>query len=1262
MANRDINLAVRVRDQGLGTFKDVAREIERVADGIKEQTTAAAQGKVGIDELRRTLEGLKRASEAIRDQQQAIDAFKRLSDRTGELQRNLDLAQRKLAEYQSKLKEGVALTATQEQNIARLTSRVATQTTALAQNQAAVDTLRNALSKAGIPLEDLNRQTERNTALNIAALQARQALTAAMSAYATNIKQVQEAEREQARRATVVATIEEQIRAYGRLQNAVVTTARARASAQPGAAEAVERAIDPSAATANVARLRDLAEAQRITTQAILDAKKPVGDYNDALLGLNRVLAQTQQLAKQIDAYRQQTAAVAAARAEFVRTREELQRLKNQTADGAAAQAALKARQDAAVESFRRASAVLNDQVTRARVLRESLRGAEVNTAKLGDAQRTLTEIARSTTESIRRLNVAYSQFGGSRAGAISFLGLRPYELQNLAFQVNDLFTQLASGTSVMQAFAQQAGQIVQIQPIMLGIVRFAGPFLALGAAIATVTLGLNRLAQQESSLRNFTARNTLLGGVESTGLTPEQLNEITRRARDAGASFSEARTAILSFIDAGVRPGGLLALTEATIRYARVTGTDIPAATQVFADALRRGLEGVADLDGRVITFTETQRRQIRAAYEAGNAFEAQRLVIDALSQRMDQANRENLGPWAEATLAMTRAWNGFLDALANTGLIQLAADALRILAGGITAVTNASRSLRDSGGPISSPEDLQRAAEQLARLNTEIERLEANRTNTGRESPGLPAMRRMRDELQARINTYNTPPAASPATPTRPDANPRAGAEAQAFERYFENLRIGATLADRNATAEERLAAARRQARLEALRQFPNATPAQLQAVEDLAAAREQARIDEARASAARAAASDARRDLRDLQEDLRNLLSQRNDIIRQTQDDITAGTVTPTEGFIAMQAALAATQERLRALAEEARRFREQNQGRDGLRDSALAALETRANREANAPVGQTAGGLLLRAQLQQTNTALQERRDLVQAINALEQAGLITAWEAEQRRRVAFESTNQSITRQIEELEALAQTLRTTGNLGDAAFQEITARIQLMRAQVVYVSEDTARLRAAIQDSFVKGLGQALDTVAQSVGNLIAGIGSMRDVFRSVGRAVLDFFSMFLRSIAQAIIQTYALAAAQALLRSIGIGASVGVAHSGGIVGSVGRRRDADASWFVGAPTYHKGGIVGLAPNEQAAILQRGEEVLTRDDPRHILNGGTRGAGGESTGSTPIRNVLVLDPNEVANVMAGPSGERVMLNFIRTNAPTVKELLR
>ncbi len=62
------------------------------------------------------------------------------------------------------------------------------------------------------------------------------------------------------------------------------------------------------------------------------------------------------------------------------------------------------------------------------------------------------------------------------------------------------------------------------------------------------------------------------------------------------------------------------------------------------------------------------------------------------------------------------------------------------------------------------------------------------------------------------------------------------------------------------------------------------------------------------------------------------------------------------------------------------------------------------------------------------------------------------------------------------------------------------------------------------------------------------------------------------------------------------------------HQGGIAGEGGRGRMIPAFAFAGAPRLHDGGMLGLRSNEVPAILEAGEEVLTRNDPRHRLNGG------------------------------------------------------
>jgi len=89
------------------------------------------------------------------------------------------------------------------------------------------------------------------------------------------------------------------------------------------------------------------------------------------------------------------------------------------------------------------------------------------------------------------------------------------------------------------------------------------------------------------------------------------------------------------------------------------------------------------------------------------------------------------------------------------------------------------------------------------------------------------------------------------------------------------------------------------------------------------------------------------------------------------------------------------------------------------------------------------------------------------------------------------------------------------------------------------------------------------------------------------------------------------------------------------HSGGVVGLAGTPMMVPAGTFIGAPRLHN----GLAPDEFPAILQRGETVLPR--------------GADTTSSTSVKIVNVLDPSIVGNYLGTAEGERVIVNIMQRN---------
>jgi tape measure domain-containing protein len=195
-----------------------------------------------------------------------------------------------------------------------------------------------------------------------------------------------------------------------------------------------------------------------------------------------------------------------------------------------------------------------------------------------------------------------------------------------------------------------------------------------------------------------------------------------------------------------------------------------------------------------------------------------------------------------------------------------------------------------------------------------------------------------------------------------------------------------------------------------------------------------------------------------------------------------------------------------------------------------------------------------------------------------------------------------------------------------------------------AQKVYL--DWSR----VGDLFVTGLASAFDSFARKV-------AEGANVFDTARDAFLQFAADFLLQIAQMIIQQAILNALQAAFGGTSFGSLIGVGHTGGMVGSsrVGSgnsSRQVNPAIFASAMRYHVGGVVGLRPGEVPIVAKEGEEMLTRDDPRHMLNGGL--SGGSGAPAVNVRNINTFDaPGFLQAALDTPVGEKVLFNFISAN---------
>ena len=217
------------------------------------------------------------------------------------------------------------------------------------------------------------------------------------------------------------------------------------------------------------------------------------------------------------------------------------------------------------------------------------------------------------------------------------------------------------------------------------------------------------------------------------------------------------------------------------------------------------------------------------------------------------------------------------------------------------------------------------------------------------------------------------------------------------------------------------------------------------------------------------------------------------------------------------------------------------------------------------------------------------------------------------------------------------------------LSEPAIQAAVAKLETLKMASTAASGKIVIDWQAVEKQFASNLVRAFDTFSQQVAEGVP-------IAEAAKNAFLQFAADFLKSIAQMILQQVAFNIARGIFGAFGVpSAGVGVMHTGGMVGGRTAQRRVDPAMFANAMRYHSGGIAGLAPNEVPAILQRGEEILTKTDARHSANGGG-GAGGKATQNTKIVNAID-SASFLSAALATAEGERTILNFMSANADAI-----
>lgn len=394
----------------------------------------------------------------------------------------------------------------------------------------------------------------------------------------------------------------------------------------------------------------------------------------------------------------------------------------------------------------------------------------------------------------------------------------------------------------------------------------------------------------------------------------------------------------------------------------------------------------------------------------------------------------------------------------------------------------------------------------------------------------------------------------------------------------------------------------------------------------------------------------------ELNRLEKQLNDMLSLRSTLYEGLLAQYNAGVITQDEfqkrvleNNSTMAEGIANAGDKLRTFAESIK---------DLLDPTAYATLMSRidATLVKNNAATQNAQQTLAFAQTEH-NKLLQEIQLKQEAINAQEAAGLLLKHQAIDATAALNAQYQERAIRSAEELRGLVAAATTPENA--EAMAALTAGLDNYILKIGDARNQYTALEQQVVNSAGTALNGAFESMATSLAEVIAGQQSIGDGFKAMGLAAGKFFAQFLMEIGMAILKQQLMNALQGMgggWASIGSAMGGAMKHTGGIAGSPGNGKRVDSSIFAGAPKFHGGGVPGLQANEIPTILEKGEEVLTRDDPRHVLNGAGRG------GPQSMKVVMVDDQRNVAAAMATAEGEQATLLNLKNNIPTLRQWLR
>lgn len=341
----------------------------------------------------------------------------------------------------------------------------------------------------------------------------------------------------------------------------------------------------------------------------------------------------------------------------------------------------------------------------------QAVGAAAAAAAKTATAQAAVTSAARPAADALNKT-----------AGAAKLTAM---QAQQLSFQLNDLFVQIASGGSPLTALIQQGSQLSgTFGGVRAALSAVGGLFSVARVAIgglagATIGLGYAFLKGNQESAQ--LQRSLVLTG-NAAGITEGQFNSLAQSISQAtDTTIGSARDALAQLAASGRFSGEALAQAAQAVQgLSKATGRNAEDIAQDFIKASDSVTKFAEDSNRAYNFLTADQVRYVSALDDQGRAQEALAFVLAKLNDRLRETN-QNLGLLERAYGGVKNAISGAIDAALAFGRDQTVEDKLAEVNRQLAELRSGNQT-RYFFGPSAAELEAQRAALQ-GQLTTQRE-----------------------------------------------------------------------------------------------------------------------------------------------------------------------------------------------------------------------------------------------------------------------------------------------------------------------------------------------------------------------------------------------------------------------------------------------------------------------------------------------------------------------------------------------------------